>query len=193
MYKQFMAALVIAGLFGGLSACVAPGTQFPQTENPEIETAEQFDTMAASINNLKDKRIKIAGEKIRFDETDDGLLVTAKWLPYPSDDLHFSESPASRQQAEKEAGSRRFTFIFPVAKDKSVDPLVTWRGNKFILLADISGVKSVPTSLTGKLSSVPHLVGHCIRVWKTGGSKVSHSPDTEFTAFPPMARTYCAD
>ena len=194
MYKQFIVALGMAGLLGAISACVTPGSQFPQTENPEIQTAAQFDDMVNSIDELKNKRIKIAGEKVRFEDTDDGLLITAKWLPFPSDDLHFSETHESRIQSEKEAGRRRFTFIFPAAKNKDIDPLVKWRGNKFILLGDINGVKSVPTSLTGKSSSVPHLVGNCIRVWKTGGSKVSsHSPDTEFTAYPPMARTYCID
>ena len=190
MYKQFMPALSIAGLLWALPACTTI-TTFPQTENPEIATLEDFNNLTAAVNDHKDKTIKIAGKSIRVEENEDGLLVIAEWLPYPSDDLHFSDEPKSQPTTSKKTGGHRFTFLYPGAKN--VDPSLTWRGNKFILLADVKGEKMTPTSLTGRSAQVPYLVAHCVRVWKTGGSQVPHAPDTEFTAYPPLARTYCVD
>jgi len=190
MYKKFMAALSLAGLLGTFAACTTV-TTFPQTANPEITTAEDFDNLSTTVNDLKDKRVKIAGKSIRVEENDEGLLVIAEWLPYPSDDLHFTETPDSQPTPSKKVRRRRFTFLYPGAKN--VDPSLTWRGNKFILLADIKGDKMIPTSLTGKSASVPHLVARCVRVWKTGGSQIGDAPDSQLSAYPPLARTFCVD
>ena len=190
MHKQLIMALGVVGLIGLSQGCThAPS--FPQTDNPEITTAEDFDMMVTDANNLKGKTIKIAGKKVRVEKKDDGLIVIAEWLPFPTDDLHFTDTPPSQTDAAKKPGGRRFTFLYPGAK--GTDPSLTWKGNKFILLADIQGKKMTPTSLTGRTTSVPYLVARCIRVWKTGGSEIPHAPDTEFTAYPPLARTYCVD
>ncbi len=190
MYKKFMAALSIAGLLGTFAGCTTV-TTFPQTANPEITTAEDFDNLSTTVNDLKDKRVKIAGKSIRVEENEEGLLVIAEWLPYPSDDLHFTETPDSQPTPSKKVRRRRFTFLYPGAKN--VDPSLTWRGNKFILLADIKGEKTIPISLTGKSASVPHLVARCVRVWKTGGSQIGDAPDSQLSAYPPLARTFCVD
>ena len=191
MHKIFLVAASILGIVGTSAGCTTPSTTFPKTANPEIATIEDYDNLASSVDELKDKRIKIAGKSIRTEEVDKGLFVVAEWLPYPSDDLHFSESPQSQTASPKQTRTRRFTFLYPGVKN--VDPSLTWKGNKFILIGDINGQKKVPVTLSGKMVSVPHLVASCVRVWKTGGSEVPHSPDTEFTAYPPLARTFCVD
>ena len=192
MNRQLLAALFITGILIALSGCAPKTTtSFPQTTNPEITTTEDFDLMASTVNDLKDKRIKIAGKSIRTEEIDKGLLVVAEWLPYPSDDLHFSEPSISQTSSSKKKKKRRFTFLYPGAKN--VDPSLTWKGNKFILIGDVKGQKKVPVTLTGQSVPVPYFVASCVRVWKTGGSEVPHSPDTEFTAYPPLARTFCID
>ncbi len=190
MHKEFLVVLGITGILGAFSAC-ATTTTFPTTANPEITTPEDFDHLASTVIDLKDKRVKIAGKSIRTEEINKGLLVVAEWLPYPSDDLHFTETPQSQTMSSKPIKKRRFTFLYPGAKN--VDPSLTWKGNKFILIGDIQGQKKVPITLTGKSAFVPHLVASCVRVWKTGGSEVPDSPDTEFTAYPPLARTFCVD
>ena len=191
MDKKLSVAMGITALIVIVSGCTTPPTTFPTTDNPEITTTDDFDNLASSENDLKDKRVKIAGKSIRTEEIDKGLFVVAEWLPYPSDDLHFPDPPNSRVTSSKHTEKRRFTFLYPGAKN--VDPSLTWKGNKFILIGDVKGEKKVAITLTGKSASVPHLVASCIRVWKTGGSAVSHSPDTEFTAYPPLARTFCVD
>ena len=85
----------------------------PTTANPEITTPEEFDLMASTLNDLKDKRVKIAGKSIRTEEIDAGLLVVAEWLPYPSDDLHFTETPQSKSTSSMQKKKRRFTFLYP--------------------------------------------------------------------------------
>ena len=190
MHKNIMMAFSFIGALSAWSSCTHVPS-FPQTDNPEVTTADDFDMIAAEADTMKGKTIKIAGKKVRVEKKDDGLFVIAEWLPFPTDDLHFTDAPPSEAGAAKKSGGRRFTFLFPGAKE--TDPAVTWRGNKFILLADIQGTKMTPTSLTGRTTSAPYLVAHCIRVWKTGGSEVPHAPDTEFTAYPPLARTYCVD
>jgi hypothetical protein len=184
-----MVALGITVLIGTFAGCTTPPTTFPQTENPEITTVEDFDNLATSVNELKDKRIKIAGQSVRVEENDEGLLVFAEWLPYPSDDLHFTETPQSQPNLSKPTKKRRFTFLYPGAKN--VDPSLTWKGNKFILLADIKGQKKIPVTLAGRSASVPHFEANCIRVWKTGGSEIGHAPDSQLSAYPPLARTFC--
>ena len=191
MNNQFKTAVGLVGLLGTLAGCTTTSTTFPQTDNPEISTAGDFDNLATNVSSFKDKRVKIAGKSVRVEQKNEGLLVIAEWLPYPSDDLHFTETPSSQASSPGKIRGRRFTFLYPGAKN--VDPSLTWRGNKFILLADIKGETTTPVSLTGKPETVPHLVAHCVRVWKTGGSKVPNSPDTEFTAYPPLARTFCVD
>ena len=190
MHKHIVMIFSIVGALTFGSGCThAPS--FPQTDNPEVTTAEDFDMIVKEANSLKGKTIKIAGKKVRVEKQDDGLLVIAEWLPFPTDDLHFTDVPPSQAGVVKKARGRRFTFLFPGTKE--ANSMTTWRGNKFILLADIQGEKMTPTSLTGRTASVPYLVARCIRVWKTGGSEIPHSPDTEFTAYPPLARTYCVD
>ena len=186
-----MIALGITGFIGIFSGCTTPPTTFPTTANPEITTTEDFDNLSSTVNELKDKRVKIAGKSIRTEENDKGLLVVAEWLPYPSDDLHFSDTPHSHTASSKPTRKRRFTFLYPGAKN--VDPSLTWKGNKFILIGDIKGQKKVPVTLTGRSASLPHLVASCVRVWKTGGSEVGDAPDDLYAAYPPLARTFCVD
>ena len=156
MYTPIMPAFIIAGLLWALPACTTV-TTFPQTENPEITTVEDFNNLSAAVNDHKDKTIKIAGKSIRVEENEDGLLVIAEWLPYPSDDLHFSEEPKSQPATSKKTGGHRFTFLYPGAKN--VDPSLTWKGNKFILLADVKGTKDDSNFLNGKIGPGPLFSG----------------------------------
>ncbi|MDX1411277.1 MAG: hypothetical protein R3351_03905, partial [Nitrospirales bacterium] len=168
MHKKLLVALGISGIFVTFVGCTTtPPTTFPQTANPEITTTEDYDILASTVNELLDKRIKIAGKSIRTKEIDEGLMVFAEWLPYPSDDLHFSDPPQTLTASSKSVKKRRFSFLYPGAKN--VDPTLTWQGNKFILIGDIKGQKKITITLTGKMASVPHLVASCVRVWKTGG------------------------
>ena len=192
MNKFYLITFSFAVFVGALPGCnpITP-TTFPKTDNPEITTPEQFDQLATAVDDMNGKRVKIAGQSIRTEEIDEGLFVTARWLPFPSDDLHFSETPPSQTPSSQQSKKRRFTFLYPGAKN--VDPSLTWQGNKFILLGDLKGKKSIPVTLSGKSAFVPHFVANCVRVWKTGGSEVPNSPDTEFTAYPPLARTFCVN
>jgi hypothetical protein len=191
MHTKFFFALSIAGLLVASSACTGViRPTFPTTDHPRIKTAEDFDSLAATVNDLKDETIRIAGKKVRVEEKEEGLFVVAEWLPYPRDDMHFTEFPGS-QPTMKKAGGRRFTFLYPRAEQ--VSALAKWRGNQFILLANIKGQKQIPVSLTGRLASVPYLEAQCMRVWKTGGSQIGYAPDSDLGAYPPIARTYCLD
>ena len=119
-----------------------------------------------------------------------GRRSIAEWLPFPSDDLHFTETPGS-QPITKRPGGRRFTFLYP--EKAQVSTLAKWRGNQFIILADIKGEKKIPISLTGQTASVPYLVAQCMRVWKTGGSQIGYAPDSDLSPYPPFSRTYCVE
>lgn len=190
MNKHFIAALGLAGIIVACASNTITASPISIDNNPAISNAEEFDNLATSVDQHLGKRIKIAGKKIRVEEISEGLLVIAEFLPYPMDDLHFSDAAAGEPKPSK--GRGRFTFLYP-GKKNVTDPILTWKGNKFILLGDIKGQKKVPITLSGKSISVPYIVANCVRVWKTGGSEVPHSPDTEFTAYPPLARTYCFD
>ena len=67
MFKTFMPALSIAGILWALPACTTI-TTFPQTENPEIATVEDFNNLSTAVNDHKDQTIKIAGKSIRVEE-----------------------------------------------------------------------------------------------------------------------------
>ena len=193
MNKNFLGALAAIGVFGLLAPYSSMGghvSQISQAKNPEITTADDFDTLANHLTELKDKRVKIAGQKIRVEETDEGLFVVAEFLPYPNDDLHFTDSAIGIPKPTK--GKGRFTFLYP-GKKNVTDPILTWQGNRFILLGDIKGHKKVPITLSGRSINVPYFEAHCVRVWKTGGDEVSSDPDDLYAAFPPLARTYCFD
>jgi hypothetical protein len=182
--------VAVTGLVGIFAPLATMGAPISNAPNPEITNADDFDNLATHVEQNLGKRVKIAGQKIRVEETPEGLFVVAEFLPYPNDDLHFTDSAIGKPKPTKARG--RFTFLYP-GKKNVTDPILTWKGNRFILLGDIKGQKQVPVTLTGKKLSVPYFVAHCVRVWKTGGSEVGSAPDDLFGAYPPLARTFCFD
>ena len=190
MNKKSLAALSFAGLIGMALPYTSSASPISMDYNPAISNAQEFDNLATSVDEHNGERIKIAGQIIRAEETEEGVLVTAEFLPYPMDDLHFTDTAEGQPKPSK--GKGRFSILYPTKK-KVKNPEFIWKGNKFILLGDVNGKRKVPITLTGRSISVPHIVANCVRVWVTGGSEVSASPDTEFTAYPPLARTFCVD
>ena len=147
MHKRLFMALGVTGILCFTHACTQVQT-FPYTEGSAIDTTEEFEKLATDVQDFKGESIKLAGQVRRVEENDEGLLVIADWLPYPKDDLHFTEDWQSAKTSSKKVRGHRFTFLYPGAKN--VDPSITWKGNKFIILGDITGKKDIPTSLTGQ-------------------------------------------
>ena len=141
MIKKFMVALGAAGLLATLASSPTIGAPISNAPNPEITNADDFDNLATSVEENMGKRVKIAGQKIRVEESEEGLFVVAEFLPYPSDDLHFTDSAIGQPKPTK--GRGRFTFLYP-GKKNVTDPILTWKGQPIHSFGRYQGAQESP-------------------------------------------------
>ena len=85
--RKMILALSVVSLLGLNTGCAtAPGSDPVYLDDPGIQavtTLSQFDEIADNTtDNSRGREMKLAGAIASIDETDDGYLVLAKWLPY---------------------------------------------------------------------------------------------------------------
>ena len=77
--------LGLVGLQSGCTTRAGSDVSFPFKGNGAIivTTGTQFDEMAGNSEKYLGHETKLAGAVVSIDQTDEGYLVLAKWLPYP--------------------------------------------------------------------------------------------------------------
>ena len=183
-------AILLFSLLGvvGLQSGCAPHTGsdllFPKGNGAKmVTTSAQFDEMAGNSEKYLGQEMKLAGAVMSIDQTDEGYLALAKWLPYPK--TQADKGPKAGQTDD----NRHFLIRF-VGKREKV--FYTTRGNKFLLEGNVEGTKKALVNVFGPKQNLLYVNAKCVHIWETGEGKVSSNfPDSEYAET--RERTICAD
>ncbi|MCA9497866.1 MAG: Slp family lipoprotein [Nitrospira sp.] len=153
---------------------------FPSNGSEALKSKSEFGVLAAQPDAFQGRAIKLAGRMIGVEDTADGSIVRAEWLPYPNNEF---EGPTERRGTN----SNHFAFFYPGQLD--------WEGrlpgNKFLVVGVMEGTKPMVTEV-GLSRNVPYLQARCLHVWKTGGMEIDyHQPNVDL-GYPVMKETYCS-
>jgi len=175
--------LGLVGLQSGCTTHAASDVLFPDDKGAKIVTTNlQFDEIAGNSEKYLGQETKLAGAVVSIDQTAEGYLVLARWLPYPK---QADQAPKVGQTDD----SRHFLIRF-VGKREKV--FYTTRGNKFLLEGKVEGTKKALVSVFGPRKNLLYVNTKCLKIWETGEDDDSGSQrDVEYP--PTRQRTVCAD
>ena len=182
--------ILILGLFGfvilSIGCATTPGSELLVSKGNEdkmVTSSAQFDDMAGNSSKYQDRIVMLAGAIMNIEQTDEGYLVLAKWLPYPK--IRPEEGP----RASKLDGDRHFLIRFVGKREKEFYSI---HGNKFLLEGTVKGTKQGVVNLFGPKMDLLFVNAKCVHVWETGEDEVSSGQgDSEYS--PVRARTLCVD
>lgn len=177
-----MRSSIILALGASLTFSIGCASQslFPSNGSEALKSKAEFGVLTAQPDVFQGRAIKLAGRMIGVEDTAEGSIVRAEWLPYPNNEF---EGPTEREV--KNPG--HFAFFYPGQLD--------WEGklpgNKFLVVGVMEGTKPMFTTV-GLSRNVPYLQARCLHVWKTGGSEIDyHQPNVDL-GYPVMKETYCS-
>ena len=117
--RKVILIFTVLGLMGLQNGCAPhPGSDllFPQGNGAKIvTTSSQFDEMAGNSEKYLGHETMLAGAVMSIDQTDEGYLVLAKWLPYPK--TQIDKGPV----ASESDGDRHFLIRFVGKRKKELD------------------------------------------------------------------------
>jgi hypothetical protein len=184
--KKGILVFSLLGLVGLQNGCTTPldsDLMFPERDGAKIITTNaQFDEMAGHSEKYLGHEVKLAGAVVSIDQTDEGYLVLAKWLPYPT--TQVDKGPRAGQADE----NRHFLIRF-VGKRKKV--FYTTRGNKFLLEGKVEGTKKSLVNVFGPEENLLYVNTKCVHIWETGEGEIGDSMDSQYPET--RERTLCAD
>ncbi|MEO8325672.1 MAG: Slp family lipoprotein [Nitrospirota bacterium] len=186
MTKGFLAfsLLGFVGLLNGCTTFADSDVLFPEDKGAKIVTTNsQFDEMAEHSEKYVGQETKLAGAVVSIDQTAEGYLVLAKWLPYPKSNV---DQPLQNGQLDE---GRHFLIRF-VGKQEKV--FYTTHGNKFLLEGKVEGTKTALVNVFGPRKNLLYVNAKCVKIWETGEDDDSSSQrDVEYP--PTRQRTVCAN
>ena len=187
--RKAILAFSLLGLVGLQSGCTTHAGSdvvlFPKDKGAKIVTkSSQFDEMAGNSENYLGQELKIAGAVVSIDQTAEGYLVLARWLPYPKT-TNVDQPPRGGQTDDL----RHFLIRFVGQRETK---FYTTRGNKFLLEGTVAGTKRALVNVFGPKQNLLYVNTKCVKIWETGEDEGSDSErDVEY---PPIRRrTLCAD
>lgn len=167
------------------SCTTPPGSDvlFPEDKGAKIvKTSSQFDEMAGNSEKYLGQETKLAGAVVSIDQTDEGYLAIARWLPYPK---QADQIPQVGQTDD----SRHFLIRF-VGKREKV--FCTTHGNKLLLEGKVAGTKKALVNVFGPRQNLLYVDTTCVKIWETGEADDNTSQsDSEYS--PTRQTTLCAD
>ena len=176
--------LGLVGLQSGYTTHAASDVAlFPDDKGAKIvTTSSQFDEMAGNSENYLGQETKLAGAVVSIEETAEGYLVLARWLPYPK---QVDQVPQVGQTDD----SRHFLIRFVGKRKKE---FYTTRGNKILLEGTVAGTKKALVNVFGPEQNLLYVNTKCVKIWETGQDDDSSSQmDSEYP--PTRQRTLCTD
>ena len=179
-----LSVLSLVGLQSGCTTSPTSDLLAPKTNGEKmVTTSSQFDELASNWSGYRGQDKLLAGAIMSIDETDEGYLVLAQWLPYPK--TQAEQGP----QVSDLAGSRHFLIRFI---GKPEQEFHTVRGNKFLLEGKVEGTKKALVNVFGPKKELLSINAKCVHIWETGEANIGSGPgDAEY---PPIRqRTVCAD
>jgi len=178
----------VLGLMGLQNGCATPPDSdllFPKGNGAKmVTTGAQFDDMAGNSKKYLGHETMLAGAVVSIDQTDEGYLVLAKWLPYPK--TRADKGPKAGQSD----GKRHFLIRF-VGKREKV--FYTTRGNLFLLEGKVEGKKKALVNIFGNKEDLLYVDAKCVHVWETGEEDQVRSRESDSEYGETRERTLCAD
>ncbi|GJL68584.1 MAG: hypothetical protein NPIRA06_12190 [Nitrospirales bacterium] len=182
--------IIALGIFGLVSlqiGCAAlPGSDLLLSKangTKTVTTDQQFDELADNSSSFLHQEKRLAGAVVSIDQTDEGYLILAEWLPYPK--MALEEGPKIGQSDR----SRHFLIRFVGKREKD---FYTTRGNIFLMEGTVEGTKKALVNVFGPRKDLLYVKAKCIRIWETGQDRDSSSQlDSQYP--PRRNRTLCAD
>ncbi|MBA3613664.1 MAG: hypothetical protein H0W49_12280 [Nitrospirales bacterium] len=185
--RKGIIVLGILGLVGLQMGCTTlPGSDLLSSKSnwtKTVTTNQQFDELAENSSNFLSQEKKLAGAVVSIDQTDEGYIILAEWLPYPKTELE--EGPKIGQSDM----SRHFLIRFIGKREKE---FYTTRGNIFLLEGTVEGTKKALVNVFGPRKDLLYVKAKCIRIWETGQDR---DPSSQLdNQYPPRRnRTLCSD
>jgi hypothetical protein len=185
--KKAIIVLGILGLVGLQIGCAnLPGSDLLSSKSngtKTVTTSQQFDEIADNSSSYLGQEKKLAGAVFSIDQTAEGYLILAEWLPYPQAGLE--EGP----KIDRSQRSRHFLIRFTGKRERE---FYTTRGNTFLLEGTVEGTEKALVSVFGPRQDLLYVKARCIRMWETGQDTDSSSQMDN--PYPPRrSRTLCAD
>jgi hypothetical protein len=101
--RKVILVFTVLGFMGLQNGCAShPGSDllFPKGNGAKmVTTSAQFDEMAGNSEKYLGHETMLAGAVMSIDQTDEGYLALAKWLPYPK--TQADKGPTVGQSDEK--------------------------------------------------------------------------------------------
>ncbi|MGP0594441.1 hypothetical protein ACTRXD_18130 [Nitrospira sp. T9] len=184
--RKGIIVLGILGLVGLQNAYTthAETDVFPKDKGAKIVTTNsQFEEMAGNSEKYVGQETKLAGAVVSIEQTPEGYLVLAKWLPYPKSNV--DQIP----QNGKPDTDQHFLIRFIGKREKE---FYTTRGNKFLFEGKVEGTRKALVNVFGPRENLLYVNAKCIKIWETGEDPdYSSQRDVEY---PPVRhRIVCAD
>jgi starvation-inducible outer membrane lipoprotein len=185
--RKGIIVLGILGLVGLQIGCTAlPGSDLLSSNSNGTKTVasnSQFDEIADNPSSYLGQEKRLAGAVVSIDQTDEGYLILAEWLPYPQ--TQIEEGPQIGQTDR----SRHFLIRFIGKREKE---FYTTRGNIFLLEGTVEGTQKALVNVFGPRKDLLYVNAKCIRIWETGQDD-SRSSQLDNQYPPTRNRTLCAD
>ena len=172
--------MVLAGGMVILSIGCASQTSFPTNGSQALKSESEFGKLTSQPDVFKGRAIRLAGRMVGVETTAEGTIVTAEWLPYPSNEYEGPTNTGLVNQG-------RFAVFYP-GKLQSEGLL---HGNKFLVIGKMEGTQSM-MQVGGAFRPLPYIKARCLHIWKTGDADISTEPDVENTGYPVAEKTYCS-
>jgi len=178
--------LSVLGLVGLQNGCTASPTSSllapKENGNKMVTTSSQFDELASNSSHYLGQEKLLAGAIVSIDQTDEGYLALAQWLPYPK--TQTQEGPTVSESAE----NRHFLIRFVGKREQEFHAT---RGNKFLLEGKVEGTQKALVNVFGPKKDLLSVNAKCIHIWETGEATVSSGLDSEYPSI--RQRTVCGD
>jgi len=176
--------LGLVGLQSGYTTHADSDVMFPEDKGAKVvTTSAQFDAIAGHSEKYVGQETKLGGAVVSIDQTAEGYLVLAKWLPYPKSNV--DQPPQGGQPND----DRHFLIRFIGKRETD---FYTTRGNKFLLEGKVEGTKKALVNVFGPRKNLLYVNAKCLKIWETGqDDDYSSQRDVEYP--PTRQRTVCAD
>ncbi|GJL60223.1 MAG: hypothetical protein NPIRA03_30800 [Nitrospirales bacterium] len=185
--RNWIVVFGILGLVGMQIGCKPlPGSDLLSSQSngaKTITSSSQFDKLADNPSSYLGQEKRLAGAVVSIDQTEEGYLVLAEWLPYPKKQIE--EGP----QVDQSDRSRHFLIRFIGKREKE---FYTTRGNLFLLEGTVEGTKKALVNVFGPRKNLLYVNARCVRIWETGQDE-SRSSQLDSQYPPARVKTLCAD
>ncbi|MFO0698165.1 MAG: Slp family lipoprotein [Nitrospira sp.] len=130
--------------------------------------------------HLISQTVELEGQLLKAIPNREGVVLLVDGRPVTQSPLYGSKS-----------GTAEDFFRFAILFNGKVDPSMLQTGNRLVVVG-ATGNPS-PEAIGWMPTVLPHLLAHCLHIWKIDESELNRFPFGELARYPQGERTFCRE